>query len=176
MDRAFSFSMLPMLARRGNLRRCIAGLMLALSAWSGMPGTACVCANGELRLFCNRQFRSLPAESDRESPTQVGSCCGGRSRANVSAIRMAQHGSSDMTVHARASGAPGHPTRCCVSMARTLFEAHSQGIALDCPTQSSSEVPIAMAVATGQMRSVHLAQQRNLPQPDLLIEHCALRI
>jgi hypothetical protein len=48
--------------------------MIPLAAWAGMPSTACICANGHLKLFC-AHLQSGEVDAQRHGSC-TSSCCG----------------------------------------------------------------------------------------------------
>ena len=71
---------------RTPLATAVAWAMIPLAAWAGMPSTACVCANGHVKLFCQHALaqkhssaRSGCASSccPHETGEADADCCGG---------------------------------------------------------------------------------------------------
>ncbi|HVA49648.1 MAG TPA: hypothetical protein VNH11_25000 [Pirellulales bacterium] len=58
---------------RTRLSAAVAWVMIPLAAWAGMPSTACLCANGHVKLFCQH----LPAKkhSAANQTACAASCC-----------------------------------------------------------------------------------------------------
>lgn len=60
---------------RSSFSAVIAWGMIPLATWAGMPSTGCVCANGQVKLFCGHS--SGNGQHQRHSATNcAASCCG----------------------------------------------------------------------------------------------------
>jgi hypothetical protein len=58
---------------RRRLSDAVAWVMIPLAAWAGMPSTACLCANGHVKLFCQH---ALGEKQAPVHPSPCGaSCC-----------------------------------------------------------------------------------------------------
>ena len=58
---------------RTQLSAVVAWAMIPLAAWAGMPSTACVCANGHVKLFC--QHLSAKKHTPANQSGCASSCC-----------------------------------------------------------------------------------------------------
>lgn len=57
---------------RTQLSAAVAWAMIPLAAWAGMPTTACVCANGHVKFFCQHALGGASGKSDESCRTN---CC-----------------------------------------------------------------------------------------------------
>lgn len=79
---------------RTRLSAAVAWGMIPLALWSGMPSTACVCANGHIKLFCQQLLGGAQShlaagllngckstccshEAQLAEAKQTSDCCGG---------------------------------------------------------------------------------------------------
>lgn len=62
----------------------VAWVMIPLAAWAGMPSTACVCANGYMKLFCGCQGKALKTADRQQSDCQSACCSHNAAEADAS--------------------------------------------------------------------------------------------
>lgn len=153
-----------------NLKSLLVWGMIPLTLLSGTPLFACVCANGDVKLLCQRRTgvvveKSVPgnSSSDNESRTikTIPACC--------RAHRIAQKSGNDLAVSAR----------CC----KAVLELPSPRVPVEkvsAPEQVPASLSLFVAHELLRASCPRHAERNNtrgdLPPPDLVIEHHAFLI
>jgi hypothetical protein len=163
---------------RNRFTRGVTGLMLALVALSGMPSTACICADGHVKLFCGRMFRAQSAVTGRTTAAAACQCCAS------SLDGVGRPDSGKLPVSRVLAGVfaigDGHRTarHCCTSISRSLFEAAPLTTSSNGGTDESAFVFAGLDYAydVSDLGGVAVNESTVLPPLDRVIEHRALRI
>jgi len=112
--------------------------MIPLAAWAGMPSTACVCANGQMKLFCGHRAAVAKAAVDDEPPCE-SACCGGLAETDSSQVSDCCGGGA--CCHGGKSNEAGiHGKACC----RQISTA--PGISPKATVEASDESAASFAV------------------------------
>lgn len=125
--------------RHSRCSVAVAWGMIPLALWAGLPSTACICANGQLKLVC-RHSAPICASDDHES--DVHSCCEmHEANAESDSDQEADCCSSGMCCHAAAQGEPGIGSKACC---KPILAAPS--LASESANVSCDQAPAAVAL------------------------------
>lgn len=159
-------TMLAVCARRTTRHRCalVVWTMLPLTVWSGMPSTACVCANGQFMLFCHRclagELRRPHSSCCSSGATPLNgqhSCCAGEDRSE--------------------DGSSSSGSRCTPVVNARFVRPASPIAPHDCRWDSCVDAAtVQVALVPHEFTASGRLSVPVLPTRDMVIEHRALRI
>lgn len=88
-----------------------AWVMIPLAAWAGAPSTACVCANGRVKLFCSHG--TPPAKTGVHDDTHCESDCCGESCGEIESSDDSDCCGKGACCHGAKSSEPGIASKAC---------------------------------------------------------------
>ena len=155
--------------------------MVPLAVWGGTPSTACVCANGRIKLFCSHRCEgghehSQPADAESCGTHQQACCCGDScdDHAASSEAALDGDGGHDCCNSPGGNCQPGSgiSSRGCCTPVRSLTTTSSQVVKVAAPVELSlATIPApACLFHGGHVRGAHSWRQVNTGPPvDLVV-------
>lgn len=161
---------------RPRMSAALAWAMIPLAAWTGMPSTACVCSNGQLKLFCGH--RAAHDESDDvhgQGDGCIANCCGHHGLADV------DHSSDccggGLCAHGGPSDDPSAGSKACCNPVLTAPSLAPQTTSIPCDQVSTAVVAIEQLGALVGPSFIPVAVEFNTGPPlDRVIVFRALLI
>ena len=129
---------------RTRLSAVIAWGMIPLALWAGLPSTACVCANGQLKLVCRHLAGGCGknhATADHDSVCNSNCCGSGTGRAEADSDHVDCCGGG-LCRHDAASGGTGIGSKACCKPILTAPSVAPEIVSLSC-----DQAPAVIALA-----------------------------
>ncbi|HET6879450.1 MAG TPA: hypothetical protein VFI31_04825 [Pirellulales bacterium] len=117
-----------MIFLRTQLSAAIAWAMIPLAAWAGLPSTACVCANGHVKLFCQHALV-------QKHPSTAESCsknCCGHEAVGLENDHDADCCGGGFCCHGTKSENPGIASKACCKPILSAPSVAPQSVSLHC--------------------------------------------
>lgn len=115
---------------RTRLSAAVAWGMIPLALWAGMPSTACVCANGHLKLFCQHLLGGKTHHETADHEAGCNSSCCGADLAEADAASDCCGGG--FCCHGAYSGKPGIGSKTCCQPILTAPSAAPKMVSVPC--------------------------------------------
>lgn len=98
---------------RTPLSAAVVWAMIPLAAWAGMPSRACVCANGDVKLFCARGTLTATSHEHEHASPRGANCCGSGNVAEADSNDDLDCCGSGFCCHGSESNGAGIGTKAC---------------------------------------------------------------
>ena len=158
-----------MLSLRKRLHKAVLLGMLPLAVFSGIPATACFCANGQLKLFCGGDYAATKAPSHESSsplvhPAKCSSCCG-----HAHDARCANNSVAECCHRGHSSSQPCG--KCCTQISKVLTTtvASASMPAIDLQVFAVLPAEVVVSHACLSLRNAQLERVDTGPPIDLVI-------
>ena len=135
---------------RTPLSTAVAWAMIPLAAWAGMPSRACVCANGNVKLFCAHGSRAATLHEHENVAAPCGHCCGPANVAEADSDHDADCCGSGFCCHGAKPGNAGIGAKACCKPILSAPSAAPDVVSVPC-----DQAPAVVAVAQQVGALVH---------------------
>ena len=135
---------------RTRLSASVAWGMIPLALWAGMPSTACVCANGHLKLFCQHLLGSAKHQPAANHEAGCNSSCCGEAADLAESDKDSDCCGGGFCCHGAGSQKPGIGSKTCCQPILTAPSAAPKMVSVPC-----EQAPAAVTVVQEVGAIVH---------------------